>query len=174
MALVAARLHDRPVGHALVMGTAGSEGGPGKRAGSNAGTAPRSDPYHHAPLSADAAEIRDLKNPKAALGWNQQAAAMPTGVFTRSVGMRLAIVRTAHLQSSDLDHGLELGNRSVDILARIKCTRAKDYVRDFNAALAPWRREPAVREFIHRTRKELGIGCAAVTCDVGWREYRSP
>ena len=28
------------------MGTSGSEGGPGKRARSNPGTAPRSDPYH--------------------------------------------------------------------------------------------------------------------------------
>ncbi|MCX4826709.1 sporulation protein [Streptomyces sp. NBC_01142] len=116
------------------------------------------DFYHHARLSADAAEVfRDLKNPKAALGWNQQATAMPTGVFTRSVGMRLAIVGTAHLQARDLDRGLELGNRSVDILARVQSSRAKDYVREFNAALAPWRREPAVREFVHRTRKELGV-----------------
>ncbi|MFF4433267.1 sporulation protein [Streptomyces sp. NPDC001513] len=116
------------------------------------------DFYHHARLSADAAEVfRDLKNPKAALAWNQRAAAMPSGVFTRSVGMRLAIVGTAHLQARDLDHGLELGNRSVDILARVQSSRAKDYVREFNTALGPWRREPAVREFIHRTRTELGI-----------------
>ncbi|WP_406465084.1 sporulation protein [Streptomyces sp. NBC_01622] len=116
------------------------------------------DFYHHARLSADAAEVfRDLKNPKAALVWNKQAAAMPTGAFTRSVGMRLAIVATAHLQARDLDQGLALGNRSVDILARVQSSRAKDYVREFNAALVPWRREPAVREFIHRTRAELGV-----------------
>ncbi|WP_254407030.1 hypothetical protein [Streptomyces sp. GMY02] len=81
---------------------------------------------------------------------------MPTGVFTRSVGMCLAIVGTAHLQARDLDHGLELGNRSVDILDRVQSARAKDYVREFNTVLAPWRREPAVREFIHRPREELG------------------
>lgn len=116
------------------------------------------DFYHHARLSADAAEVfRDLRNPKAALAWNQQAAAMPPGVFTRSVGMRLAIVGTAHLQARDLDHGLEFGHRSVDILARVQSSRAKDYVREFNAALDPWRPEPAVREFIHRTRTELGV-----------------
>ncbi|MEU1290721.1 hypothetical protein [Kitasatospora sp. NPDC005856] len=52
-------------------------------------------------LFAHAAEVfRDLKNPKTALAWNAQAAAMPTGVFTRSVGMRLAIVGTAHLQGA--------------------------------------------------------------------------
>lgn len=116
------------------------------------------DFYHHARLSADAAEVfRDLKNPKASLAWNQRAAAMPSGVFTRSVGMRLAIVGTAHLQARDLDHGLALGNRSVDILARVQSSRAKDYVREFNTALAPWRREPSVRDFIHRTRTELGV-----------------
>ncbi|MFJ3946320.1 sporulation protein [Streptomyces griseoaurantiacus] len=116
------------------------------------------DFYAHSRLSADAAEIfRDLKNPKMALAWNQQAAAMAPGVFTRSVGMRLAIVGTAHLQARDLDHGLELGHRSVDILARVQSARAQDYVREFNAALTPWRRERVVREFIHRTRTELGI-----------------
>ena len=116
------------------------------------------DFYSHARLSADAAEVfRDLKNPKAALAWNQQAAAMQPGVFTRSVGMRLAIVGTAHLQARDLDHGLQLGNQAVDILARVQSTRALDYVREFNTALAPWRREPAVRDFLHRTRKDLGI-----------------
>ncbi|GAA2254390.1 MFS transporter [Streptomyces amakusaensis] len=116
------------------------------------------DFYHHARLSADAAEVfRDLKNPKAALAWNQQAAAMQSGAFTRSVGMRLAIVGTAHLQARDLDHGLALGHRSADILARVQSSRAKDYVREFNTALGPWRREPAVRDFLHRTRRELGI-----------------
>ncbi|WP_228044102.1 sporulation protein [Streptomyces ferrugineus] len=116
------------------------------------------DFYDHARLSADAVEIfRDLNNPKAALAFNQQAAAMAPGVFTRSVGMRLAIVGTAHLQARNLDHGLELGHRCVDILARVKSARARDYVCEFNTALAPWRREPAVRDFLHRTRTELGI-----------------
>ncbi len=53
--------------------------------------------------------------------------------------------------------GLELGNRSVDILARVQSSRAKDYVRALNTALAPRRREPTVRECPHRTRTELGI-----------------
>lgn len=82
---------------------------------------------------------------------------MPTGVFTRSVGMRLAIVGTARLQAHELDRGLELGHRSVNILARVQSTRAKDYVREFNTALALWRGQPAVREFVLRTRKELGV-----------------
>jgi hypothetical protein len=82
---------------------------------------------------------------------------MSTWVFTRFVGMRLAIVGTVHLQARDLDHGFEHGNRSVDIPRARPVRRAKDYVREFNTALAPWRREPAVRELLHRTRKELGV-----------------
>ncbi|MFF0155981.1 hypothetical protein ACFYRY_00315 [Streptomyces sp. NPDC005263] len=62
---------------------------------------------------------------------------MPTGGFTRSVGMRFAIVGTAQIQARDLDHGLELGYRSVDILARVQSSRAKDYLAEFNATLAP-------------------------------------
>jgi hypothetical protein len=71
--------------------------------------------------------------------------------------MRRAIVGTAHLQARDLDHGLELGNRSVDILARVQSSRAKDYVREFNTALAPWRREPAVRAFTTGPARKLGV-----------------
>ncbi|MFE6768077.1 sporulation protein [Streptomyces fimicarius] len=116
------------------------------------------DFYHHARLSADAAEVfRDLKNPKAALAWNQRATAMPPDAFTRSVGMRLAIVGTAHLQARDLDHGLNLGNRSVDTLARVRSSRALDYVREFTITLTPWRCEPPVRAFLRRTHTELGI-----------------
>ncbi|MFE3875888.1 sporulation protein [Kitasatospora sp. NPDC059146] len=116
------------------------------------------DFYHHARLSADAAEVfRDLRKPKESLVWNAQAATMQPGVFTRSVGMRLAIVGTAHLQADDLDQGLTLGNQAVDILARVQSSRALDYVREFNTALAPWRREPTVRDFVHRVRTELDI-----------------
>ncbi|MGF1431116.1 sporulation protein [Kitasatospora sp. LaBMicrA B282] len=116
------------------------------------------DFYNHARLSADAAEIhRDLKNPKAALAWNQQATAMAPGVFTRSVGMRLAIVGTAHLQDRDLDQGLALGNQAIDILARVQSTRALDYVREFTTALDPWRREARVADFVQRARTELAM-----------------
>lgn len=116
------------------------------------------DFYHHARLSADAAEVfRDLNNPQAALAWNTQAAAMQPGVYTRSVGIRLAIVGTAHLQAKDLDQGLRHGHQAVDILARVQSTRALDYIREFNTALTPWRRETAVRDLLHRTRTELSV-----------------
>ncbi|MFC5674964.1 hypothetical protein [Streptomyces incanus] len=57
----------------------------------------------------------------------------------------------------DLGHGIVLGNRSVDLLARVQSSRAKEHVREFDTVLALWRREQAVREFIHRNRTELGV-----------------
>ncbi|MDH6118565.1 tetratricopeptide (TPR) repeat protein [Kitasatospora sp. GAS204A] len=114
--------------------------------------------FDHARMSADATEIyRDLHNPKAALGWNRQAAAMSPGTFTRSVGLRMTVVAMTHLQARDLDQGLELGNQAVDILARVQSARALDYVRDFTTALSPWKGEARVADFIHRTRTELAM-----------------
>ncbi len=157
--LIEARAHAREVNAKAASGALAASESLLEQARDNSGDEPTwIDFYHHARLSADAAEIfRDLKNPKAALAWNQQAAAMPSGAFTRSVGMRLAIVGTAHLQARDLDHGLALGHRSVDILTRVQSSRALDYVREFNVALTPWRRDPTVRDFIQRTREELGM-----------------
>ncbi|MFC8718981.1 sporulation protein [Kitasatospora sp. NPDC057198] len=156
--LIEARAHARDNNAKAASAALAASEGLLDRARAGAGEPAWIDFYQHARLSADAAEVfRDLKNPKAALAWNAQAAAMPTGVFARSVGMRLAIVGTAHLQAKDLDQGLELGHQAVDILARVQSTRALDYVREFNTALDPWRRETTVRDFLHRTRQELGV-----------------
>ncbi|MGW2649875.1 hypothetical protein ACWC2T_34440 [Streptomyces sp. NPDC001393] len=77
---------------------------------------------------------------------------MAPGAFTHSIGMRLAIVPTAHLQARDLDHGLELCNRSVDVL-RPRPVQPGQGLRGQHGS-HPWRHELAVREFIRRTRKE--------------------
>ncbi|GAB2711627.1 sporulation protein [Kitasatospora kifunensis] len=113
--------------------------------------------FTHARLAADSTEIhRDLHNPKAALRWNAQAA-MSAGDFTRSVGMRLAIVATAHLQAQELDQGLALGHQAVGILAHVESTRARGYVQDLVTALAPWQQETAVADFVHHARTELAL-----------------
>jgi hypothetical protein len=115
------------------------------------------DFFDHARLATDATEVfLELKHPKAVFAWNTQALAMPQEVFTRCVGIRLAIVGTAHLQAGDLERGLDLGSRSVDILAHVDSDRALDYIRKLTAALAPWWREPVVREYIQQTRRTLG------------------
>ncbi|MGV9318856.1 sporulation protein [Streptomyces sp. NPDC003660] len=114
--------------------------------------------FTHARLSADAVEVhRDLRNPAAAWRWNTQATAMSPDDFARSVGLRLTVLATTHLQESALDQGLAVGHRAVDILGRVASARARDYVADVTAALAPWNRERPVAEFLHRARTELTL-----------------
>ncbi|HEY8984100.1 MAG TPA: hypothetical protein VIU15_31520 [Streptomyces sp.] len=106
-------------------------------------------------LAADAVEIhRDLRHPTAALRWNDRAAAMPAGAFTRSVGLRMTVLATTHVQNGDLDEALAYGRRAVTILHRVRSARAHEYVTDVVRAMAPWRGDPRVRELadLARTR----------------------
>ncbi|WP_223184631.1 sporulation protein [Streptomyces sp. CBMA152] len=112
----------------------------------------------HPRLASDAAEVyRDLGNVRACLTWNEQATAMAPDDFTRSVGMRLSVVATAHLQNGELDEALALGHRSVDILRRVDSNRARGYVRGLTVALEPHRNTRPVRVFLTRARRELGL-----------------
>ena len=113
------------------------------------------DFFTPARLAADATEIyRDLRRPDLARRWNAQAL-MPAETFTRSVGMRLAIVGTASLQARDLDEGLALGHQALDILEHVASTRAKDYLRDLLTELTPWQHEQPAQEFTHRAKQLL-------------------
>lgn len=106
------------------------------------------DFFTHPRLAADAAEIhRDLHDPHGCLRWHAQAAAMAPGDFARSVGMRLSVVATAHLQAGELDQALALGRRSADVLKDVASHRAHTYLGAFTRALEPWRNEPAVQAF---------------------------
>ncbi|MFD4319014.1 sporulation protein [Streptomyces sp. NPDC058548] len=122
---------------------------------------PDSDPewlsyFTHARLSADATEIhRDLGQPHAAFAWNAQADAMPSDRFTRAVGIRLAVLAGSHLQDKDLDQSLAVGTRALAVLRTVSSTRAHGYLRDFTAALEPWRNDRSVSAFIDRTKAEL-------------------
>ena len=109
-------------------------------------------------MAADTTEVfRDLNRPAEALRWNARAAAMPPGTYTRAVGIRLAVVGSAHLQAGRLDEGLALGHQAVDILTRVRSTRALDYVRDYTDSLNRWKSETSAQDLIHRTRTELAI-----------------
>lgn len=115
----------------------------------------------HTRLASDAVEVwRDLRNPKAALTWNKYAAAMPSGSFTRSVGLRMTVLGTTHLQAGDLDQGLRLGHQAIDVLAHVKSTRAHDYVREYLCALSPWENEHRVEDLVRRARTELALAAA--------------
>lgn len=114
------------------------------------------DFFTHPRLAADAAEIhRDLDNPRACFAWHEQAEAMAPNAFTRSVGMRLAVVATAHLKAGDLEQSLALGHRSVDILRRVDSRRARDYVLRLVSGLTPHRDLRRVGAFLTRVRQEL-------------------
>ncbi|MFI6698478.1 hypothetical protein ACIBJC_05770 [Streptomyces sp. NPDC050509] len=77
--------------------------------------------------------------------------------FTRSVGLRYAVVGTVHLQKRDLDQGLHLGQEAVAILANVESSRARDYVPDFTTALAPWQAENRANDFIKHARRKLSM-----------------
>ncbi|MFJ4320649.1 sporulation protein [Streptomyces lavendulae] len=114
--------------------------------------------FTHTRLASDAVEVhRDLRNPAAAWRWNAQADAMSPDSFARSVGLRLTVLATTHLQQRDLDQGLAAGHRAIDILGRVASARARDYVADITTTIAPWHREKPVADFLHRARTELAL-----------------
>ncbi|MEV6532775.1 hypothetical protein AB0M86_24840 [Streptomyces sp. NPDC051639] len=113
--------------------------------------------FTHARLAADATEVyRDLGQTQAARTWNEQADAMPSGRFTRAVGIRLSVLASTHLQDGDLEQSLQVGSRALEVLGTVSSTRAHGYLRSLATALEPWRKDStAVAEFITRTRSEL-------------------
>ncbi|MFG3024496.1 hypothetical protein ACGFZQ_39275 [Streptomyces sp. NPDC048254] len=97
-------------------------------------------------MSADAVEIhRDLNLPAAALRWNAQATPMSASDYTRSVGLRMTVLATAHLQRGDLDRALAGGQRAVVILGNVRSARATDYLTSVVRAMAPLAQRPASR-----------------------------
>lgn len=60
----------------------------------------------------------------------EELATMSTNTYTRSCGMRNAIVGSAHLQGRRLDEGPQHGHRAVDILSHVASTRSLTYIRN--------------------------------------------
>ncbi|WOX16022.1 sporulation protein [Streptomyces sp. N50] len=114
--------------------------------------------YTPARMAADAVEIhRDLGLPTAALRWNNRATPMSTNDYTRSVGLRMTVLATAHLQHRDLDQALAHGQRAVIILSHVRSTRATDYLAGVVRAMAPWHREPRVVELSRRAHQAIAL-----------------
>ncbi|MFM9700773.1 sporulation protein [Streptomyces europaeiscabiei] len=112
--------------------------------------------FTHARLAADATEIyRDLGQPQAAMTWNSQADAMPTGRFTRSVGIRLAVLASTHLQDGDLEQSLHTGSRALEVLRTVSSPRAHGYLHSLTTDLEPWKNDRRVSHFIGQARAEL-------------------
>jgi tetratricopeptide (TPR) repeat protein len=116
--------------------------------------APRLSYVTHGRLAADASEIfRDLRKPRAALTWNRQAEALSDVHRTRAVGLRMAVAATAACQAGDLDQALDHGDRALGLLQRVESARARTYLEDVAAALAPWAAEPRVTDFLRRLKE---------------------
>lgn len=127
---------------------------------------PENDPpwlayFTHARLANDAVEIyRDLGNPAAALRWSVDAGAMPKDRFTRAVGIGAAILSATHVQAGDLDQGVHVGDRAIDILTHVESTRARGYVADILTAMAVWKDDRRVIGFADRAHEVIGISRA--------------
>jgi tetratricopeptide (TPR) repeat protein len=112
--------------------------------------------FTHARLATDATEIyRDLGQPRAAIAWNEQADAMPSGRFTRAVGIRLSVLASTHLQNGDIEQSLDVGSRALEVLRTVSSTRAHGYLRGLTTDLEPWKADTTVSEFIGRAQNEL-------------------
>ncbi|MFB7763513.1 sporulation protein [Streptomyces xiamenensis] len=115
------------------------------------------DYFSAARMASDAVEVyRDLGKPRVAAAWDARAT-MPAG-HTRAVGLRLSVTSTALLQAGDLDEGLAVGRRAVEILADVASARAREYVEDIHTALSPWAREPRVQEWQNQARQRMHGG----------------
>jgi hypothetical protein len=114
--------------------------------------------FTYARVASDAVEInRDLRRPAVALRWARDADAMPRARFTRSVGIRIAVETSTHLQAGDLDQGLATGHQAVAILAGVRSPRAHSYIGGIIADLKRWRSEPGVVAFVRRARREFAL-----------------
>jgi hypothetical protein len=67
----------------------------------------------------------------------------------------MAVAATAACQAGDLDQALDHGDCALALLQRVESTRARTYLEDVAAALAPWAAEPQVTTFLGRL-KEAG------------------
>lgn len=117
--------------------------------------------YTPARMAADAVEIhRDLGMPDAALRWNRRAAPMSASDYTRSVGLRMTVLATTHVQHRDLDRALAAGHRAVTILSRVRSTRATGYLADVVRVMAPWQRDRRVVELSHLAHNAMAHSTA--------------
>ena len=112
--------------------------------------------YSYDRFAADAAECyRDLKAPRQARQFTEQALSKPTEEFVRSHGLRLVVSAVAELESGNLDAACAAGTRAVEVAGRISSARTTEYVRDLLHRLEPYGDEPRVMELRERARPLL-------------------
>ncbi|MBW1604566.1 MFS transporter [Streptomyces sp. JJ66] len=114
------------------------------------------DFYSYDRLAADAAECyRDLRAPRQARRFTEQALSRPTEDYVRSHGLRLLVSAVAELESGNLDAACAAGTRAVEVAGRISSARTTEYVRDLLHRMEPYGDNPRVVEFRERARPLL-------------------
>jgi hypothetical protein len=66
-------------------------------------------------------------------------------VRRRAIG--LVLLASAQVQQREVEQACHTGTRAVELLSTLRSNRGAEYLEDFQQRLAPYRDEPAVREF---------------------------
>ncbi|MGW7196282.1 transcriptional regulator [Streptomyces chryseus] len=104
--------------------------------------------FDHAYLADELAHChRDLGQGQAAARRAQDALdGHPEGrARRRAIG--LVLLATAQVQQREIEQACHTGTRAVELLGTLRSNRGAEYLEDFQQRLAPFRDEPAVREF---------------------------
>ncbi|OEJ26374.1 transcriptional regulator [Streptomyces agglomeratus] len=104
--------------------------------------------FDHAYLSDELAHChRDLGQGQAAARRAQDAldGHPPSRARRRAIG--LVVLATAQIQQREVEQACHTGTRAVELLGTLRSNRGAEYLEDFQQRLAPFRDEPAVREF---------------------------
>ncbi len=104
--------------------------------------------FDHAYLSDELAHChRDLGQGQAAARRAQDAldGHPPSRARRRAIG--LVVLATAQIQQREVEQACHTGTRAVELLGTLRSNRGAEYLEDFQQRLAPFRDEPAAREF---------------------------
>ncbi|MGX1886078.1 transcriptional regulator [Streptomyces sp. NPDC055287] len=104
--------------------------------------------FDHAYLSDELAHChRDLGQGQAAARRAQDALDGHPATRARRRAIGLVLLATGQVQQREIEQACATGTRAVELLGTLRSNRGAEYLEDFQQRLAPYRDEPAVREF---------------------------
>jgi hypothetical protein len=93
---------------------------------------------------------RDLRRPReAAEQAGESLAGHPESRVRRRV-IGTLLLASAQLQKRELEHACHTGTKAVELLSTLRSGRGVEYLEDFKGRLAPFMKEPVVRDFTAR------------------------
>ncbi|WP_117665157.1 helix-turn-helix domain-containing protein [Micromonospora sp. MW-13] len=76
--------------------------------------------------------------------------------YVRGKAFNLALLATVQVQRNEPDRACAIGAEALTLTSQLRSARAAGYLYDLRTQLAPHRRRPAVRHFIHQVDATLG------------------